>query len=379
VLSGTAWSIGRILGIRIRIDTSWLIIFAMVLVILSGNYFPGDHPGWPVPLYWFLGIISSFLFFASVLAHELAHSVVAVRQGEKVRSITLFLFGGVAQITQEPDEPRKEFLMALAGPLMSIALGALFLLVWWLTRSVWAPAAAVAEWLMRMNFMLAVFNLVPGYPLDGGRILRAILWRITHDIRKATRAASRVGQVFAVLLMAFGVFALVDSFRRGHGSLGGIWLIMIGWFIHSAAVRGYEQVLVRQILSGTRVDQIMSRDLPWVPASMSLQALIHDHVLAGRGRAFLVGDGNHLQGIVCLSDAKKVPSREWPMTEVAIVMTPRHALRIAGREDNLDQVLSRMSVQDCGQVPIMDGDRVVGLISRSDIIEFFKTKSEIQG
>ncbi len=378
MLTGTAWSIGRIFGIQIRIDTSWLIIFALVLVILSGNYFPGSYPGWSVALYWFLAIISTLLFFASVLAHELAHSVVAIRQGEQVRSITLFLFGGVAQITQEPDEPRKEFLMALAGPLMSIAIGAVSLLVWWLTRSISMPVAAVAGWLMQMNFVLAVFNLVPGFPLDGGRILRSILWRFTRDLQKATRVATRVGQVFAVVLIALGVFSLIDSFRRGHGSLSGIWLIMIGWFIHSAAVRGYEQVVVRQVLSRTRVDQMMSRDLPWAQVSMSLYTLIHEQVLAGRGRAFLVGNGEVLEGIVCLSDAKKVPSVEWSRTHVGAVMTPRDQLQIAHPGDNLDRVLSRMSVQGCAQVPIMEGDRVVGLISRSDIIEFFKTRSEIE-
>jgi Zn-dependent protease len=378
VLTGTAWRLGRILGIDIRIDTSWLIIFALVLVILSGNYFPQVYPSQPIPLYWFLGILSALLFFGSVLAHELAHSVVATRQGEPVRGITLFLFGGVAQITKEPDEPRKEFVMALVGPLTSVALGAIFLLIWRVTRDLWAPAAVVSGWLMQMNFVLAVFNLVPGYPLDGGRILRAILWRLTHDIRKATRAASRVGQVFAILLIALGVFTLVNSFRQGEGALGGVWLIFIGWFLHSAAVRGYEQVMVRKVLSETTVEQIMSRDLPWVVPSLTLRALVHEHVLTGRGRAFLVGDGPAVEGIVCLSDAKKVGTGDWTHTAVRDVMTPRDKLLVARPGDSLEQVLSRMTAEGCGQVPVVEAGRVVGLISRTDIIEFFKTKSELE-
>lgn len=377
MLTGTAWVLGRIFGIQIRIDTSWAIIFLLVLATLSISYFPEAYPGWAIPVYWLLGIISTLLFFSSVLAHELAHSLVAIRQGESVRSITLFLFGGVAQITREPDEPRKEFLMALAGPLTSIALGALFLLVWWVARGVAGPVAAVAEPLWQMNFGLAIFNLVPGYPLDGGRIFRSVLWRLTRDIRKATRAASRVGQGLAILLIAFGIYATVYSLLRGQASLTGMWFILIGWFLHSAAVRGYQQILAREILSQTRVDQIMSRRLPWVSPSLSLHSLVHDHALAGEGRAFLVGDGGALEGIVCLSDAKKLPTVEWGAAAVRTVMTPREQLQVAYPWDSLDQVLTRMSTADCAQVPVMEGERVAGLISRSDILRFFNLKSEL--
>lgn len=377
MLWGTAWVVGRILGIQIRIDTSWAIIFALVLATLSGSYFPEAYPGLSVPLYWLLGIVCTLLFFASVLAHELSHSVVAIRQGEQVPSITLFLFGGVAQISREPDEPKKEFLMALVGPLTSMVIGAVFLLIWWLTRRAWLPAAAVAGWLGQMNFVLAVFNLVPGYPLDGGRILRSIIWRLTRDVRKATRAASRVGQGVAIILIALGVYILIESFRRGSASLGGIWLILIGWFLHSAAVRGYEQVRVRQILSETRVDQIMSRHLPWVSPTLSIQSLVHDHVLTGRGRAFLVGEGERLEGIVCLSDAKKVPTGQWGATVVRDVMTRRADLEVAYPWDNLDRVLGRMTAAECGQVPVMQGERVEGIISRPDVLRFFRTKSEL--
>ncbi|MCK4547109.1 MAG: site-2 protease family protein [Candidatus Eisenbacteria sp.] len=377
MLTGTAWRIGRVFGIKIRIDTSWLIIFALVLVTLSGQYFPHVRPARSVPLHWFLGIITTILFFSSVLAHELAHSLVAIRQGESVRSITLFLFGGVAEITKEPDEPAKEFVMAIAGPVTSVALGGVFLLIWWLTRGVWLSAAAVSGWLMQMNFVLAVFNLVPGYPLDGGRILRSIIWKLTGDIGKATRAASRVGQVFAILLMGLGVYILVDSFRQGEGSLGGIWLVMIGWFLHSAAVRGYEQVRMREILSRTRVEQVMSRNLPWVPLALTLQSLIHDYVLAGLGRAFLVGDGAVLEGIVCLSDVKKVETRRWSRTPVGEVMMPSEKLLLANPRDSLEQVLGRMAARGCAQVPVVEGNRVIGLISRQEIVDLFKTKPEV--
>jgi CBS domain-containing protein len=228
-----------------------------------------------------------------------------------------------------------------------------------------------------MNFVLAVFNLVPGYPMDGGRILRSVIWRLTRDIRKATRAASRIGQGLAILLIALGIYMFIYSFRHGEVSLSGMWLVFIGWFLHSAAVRGYQQVVLRQVLSETRVDQIIAPDLPWVPPNLPLHSLVHDYALTGRGRAFLVGDGVDLEGIVCLSDAKKVPSRDWGAVMVREVMTPRADLQIARPWDNLDHVLARMSAKDCAQVPVMEGARVVGLVSRADILHFFRTKSEL--
>ncbi len=244
--------LGRVLGFDISIDWSWLLIFFLVVFTLASGYYPLNHPEFSVTLDWELAVISALLLFAAVLIHELSHSLVSRQYGTPVRGITLFLFGGVSQISDEPHSAREEFWMAIAGPLTSIGLGIIFYFLSGAgTLFGWPqPVLAVVGYLAMINIMLGVFNLIPGFPLDGGRVLRSIIWGITDNLDNATRWASYMGQGFGYLLMAFG-FALVLAGQL----VGGLWMIFIGWFLTGAARSSYQQLMIREALSGVRVDR----------------------------------------------------------------------------------------------------------------------------
>lgn len=367
----SSWRLGKILGVEVNIDPSWLVIFGLITFTLGGSYFPEQYPDWSSGLHWLIGLVTSFLFFGSVLAHELTHSLVAIRQGEKVRNITLFIFGGVAQITEEPDRPAKEFAMAIAGPLSSLLIAAFFGIWWLMFRAISQPLAALGRYLAMINTILAIFNMIPGFPLDGGRVLRAIVWGITGNLRKATRVASFTGQIFAFLLIFFGLrLIFVGNYRNG------LWLIFIGWFLHSAAVRGYHQVLVREMLRGLRAEDLMTRDFETISGNLTLQELVEDHILGRHLHTFVVADGGRLEGIISLGDIKKVPRDQWSSTTVRQAMIPREDLVIISPEDDGNIVLRRLVEKDLGQLPVIANDRVVGVLHRSHILRRLKTRTE---
>jgi Zn-dependent protease/CBS domain-containing protein len=367
----SSWRLGKILGVEVNIDPSWLVIFGLITFTLGGSYFPEQYPDWSSGLHWLIGLVTSFLFFGSVLAHELTHSLVAIRQGEKVRNITLFIFGGVAQITEEPDRPAKEFTMAIAGPLSSLLIAAFFGIWWFIFRTASQPLAALGRYLAMINTILAIFNMIPGFPLDGGRVLRAIVWGITGNLRKATRVASFTGQIFAFLLIFFGLrLIFVGNYRNG------LWLIFIGWFLHSAAVRGYHQVLVREMLRGLRAEDLMTRDFETVSGHLPLQELVEDHILGRHLHTFVVADGGRLEGIISLGDIKKVPRDQWASTTVRQAMIPREDLAIISPEDDGNIVLRRLVEKDLGQLPVIANDRVVGVLHRSNILRRLKIRTE---
>lgn len=241
--AGNAWRLGSILGIELHIDSSWFIIFALVTWTLAGHYFPAENPGAPAPINWALGISASLLFFLSVLVHELGHSLVAIRLGNQVRRITLFIFGGLAQIGGEPDRPSKELLIAAAGPATSIAIAVSAGAAWYVLGDGSPSWASLFRYLGTINLALACFNLVPGFPLDGGRILRALIWWATSNFRLATRVASFSGRLVALLLIAWGI-RLILSGRV----LNGVWTISIGWFLYNAAVNSYRNIIIREFL-----------------------------------------------------------------------------------------------------------------------------------
>jgi len=315
---GISWRIAKIGRLSIQIDGSWVIIFALVTWSLAVSYFPQQYRGWSPFLYWSLGLATSLLFFASVLGHELAHSLVALWQGIEVESITLFIFGGVARITEEMKSPLMEVLLAFAGPLASLTFSAFFAFVWAFGRLFMAPPlAALARYLSIINGMVALFNLIPGFPLDGGRILRAGVWWFTGDLRGATRLASGVGQGVAFLLIFVGVWSL---FRGDLGN--GLWLVFIGWFLHDAAGSSYRQLLVRDILREMKVGDLMSRDFQPVKSGIPLSRLVDEYILRLRDHAYPVVDEGELLGIICLHDVKAVPRERWPTTTVEETMTP---------------------------------------------------------
>jgi len=363
--------VGRISGIDIFIDSSWVVIFILFTWVLGVSYFPNQFSNWPASQYWVVAVFTSILIFASVLVHELAHSLVAQKQGERVRSITLFILGGVAQISEEPKQPLKELTMALVGPMASLMLGLLFFILSLAFRGVSEPLQSSFEYLALINTILAIFNLLPGFPMDGGRILRAILWKSTGNLRKATRIASQIGQGFAFFLIFIGIFQVIN------GNISGFWLVFIGWFLHSAAVRGYQQVMFDSVLIGIRAEDLMTRNFESVQSTLPVQELVDEYILKGKGRVFLVSENEMLQGIVCLEDVKEAPREKWPEMTVREIMTPRESLKAVSPNANGRSILRSLTSKDIHQIPVMEGEKVMGIICRSDILRFIQVRSEL--
>ncbi len=361
----TTWRIGKVFGIDINIDSSWFIIFALFIWTMAGSHFPQQYPRWPTWLHWTVGTVTTVLFFGSVLGHELAHSLVAISQGEEVSSITLFIFGGVARITEEPDKPLTELLMAIVGPFFSLATGAAFGLLQFLTRGLFQPLGALAQYLSVINVSLALFNLIPGFPLDGGRVLRALIWGLSGNPRLATRVASWAGQGIAFLFMLGGTWQIFG----GHW-LDGLWIIFIGWFLYSAAVSGYRQVLMREMLQGVRAGDLMIPTFTTVSGDLTLQQLVDGYVLRLREHSYPVTDAGNLQGIICLHDVKTVSRERWPFTRVSEVMTPWADLETVSPSDDGATILARLNARDVGQLPVVDGERLIGLLRRGDVLRY---------
>ncbi len=370
-----ALRLGRIWGIEIGIDWSWFIVFALITWTLSAHVFYFENPHWPPGAYWLTGVLTSLLFFASVLAHELGHSFVALRTGLPVRSITLFLFGGVAQIAREPSRPSQEFWIAVAGPAVSVALGLLFGLLA-LSAPARSPLEALAGWLSRINFLLALFNLLPGFPMDGGRVLRAVLWGTTGDLLKATRIASWAGRGIAYLIMLAGVLLVV---LLGDW-LSALWFLLIGLFLENAAASSYEQLALREALRRHRAGELLRPvdDRVAVPPDLSLEELVHGYILRTGQRCFPVIDASgRLLGIVGLHHVKGIPREVWASTPVAEAMTPVERVVKVGPDEPLDALMERMSVDGVNQVLVVEDGRLLGLVSRDRLIEFMKTRAEL--
>ena len=366
-----SWRIGKIAGIDIHIDSSWFLILILFTWTLATSYFPTKFPDWPGLQHWLIGFVTSLLIFVSVLIHELSHSLVAIHQGEEVRSITLFLLGGVAQISEEPKRPLEEFLMAFAGPLTSLALGVLSFILSLFVRNLSEPLGAVISYLALINVILAIFNLLPGFPMDGGRVLRSIIWKVTGNLRLATRIASRIGQGFAFFLIVIGILQIL------RGVLTGFWLIFVGWFLHTAAVRGYQQVMVDDLLKGVRARDLMTSEYETVPSALPVQDLVDEYILKHKERVFLVQDGETLMGIVCLEDVKGTPKENRADSIVADIMTPREKLQAVTPDDDGRSILNSLTSKNIHQVPVMEGGQVTGIICRTDVLHFIQMKRDL--
>ena len=364
--------LGRIMGIEIGIHLSWLIIFALLTWSLAAAYFPQLYPGWSTQTYWGLGILSSLLLFASVLAHELGHSFVAIRRGIPVKSITLFIFGGAARITKEAETPSSELFMAVTGPLVSFALAGVFWLLYFLIQSANVYAGAVALYLAQINAILGAFNLIPGLPLDGGRILRAVIWGLGKNFRQATKIASVIGQGFAYLLIFGGI---ATAFLIGW--LGGLWLAFIGWFLATAASSSYQQTVVSEIMRQATVKEIMSLDFKSIKPGISLQQALSDYILRYSQRALPVMDGDKLLGIITLADIKKTPQELWSSIPVREVMTRAGELKTVSRDDDLNTVLQHLQSQDLNQLLVLQDGIPVGIVTRSDLLRYLQVRQEM--
>lgn len=383
---GTGFRIGAVAGIEVFVDWSLLIIFFLITFGLGAGLFPAWHPTWSAGLAWVTALAAAVLFFCSVFVHELSHALVGRAHGITVRRITLFVFGGMAHMENEPRGWRAEFWMAIVGPLTSLLLGAAFLVLAGVLGGtaqfdVDDPEAAMARlgplptllmWLGPVNIVLGLFNLVPGFPLDGGRVLRAILWGITRDFRKATLWASRGGQAFAWLLIAAGL-AMIMGLRVpvfGTGFVGGLWLAFIGWFLNNAALMSYRQVLVREALADVPVARLMRSDVVLVEPDLSLERLMDEHLLGTDQRAFPVMEHHRFLGLACLHDIRQQPRDRWPVTTVRDVMTPADRLTTVTPRQDAAEALDLLSRENVNQLPVLEQQSLVGLLRREDILRW---------
>jgi len=367
--------IGRILGIPIYVHASWMIIFVLITMSLAMQ-FTQEHPQWTSVQHWSVGVATSLLFFASVLFHELAHSVIARIYKIRVISITLFVFGGVARLGREPAKAIQEFNIAIAGP-----LGSLFLAVGFYSLTLFFPYAqmtgALAMWLWQTNAALALFNLLPGFPLDGGRIFRAIVWGVTKDFARATKVAGTSGKIVAYGLIVLGAWL---AMMKGQWT-SGLWLAFIGWFLLNAAQESVAQVAIRETLSGLHAADVMSHEVPTVPRDISLEDYGQEVARTGR-RCHLVTTNDRLVGMINVHELNSVPRNEWANMSVQGVMIPREKILWARPEEPLLGLLERLVSADVNQMPVVsdtenDGAHIIGMVTRDSILRVMQARSEV--
>ncbi|MEO7019074.1 MAG: site-2 protease family protein [Ktedonobacteraceae bacterium] len=361
-MSGS-FRIGRIAGIDINIHVSWLIILVLLTFALASGYFPAAYPGHTNVTYVVLGLISTILLFVSVLLHELAHSFVARARGLPVHSIVLFIFGGVSNIEQEPQTAGVEFSMALVGPLVSLLIGALCYGLLFLVRGSQSPVVSVLSYLAFTNILLGVFNLIPGFPLDGGRVLRSIIWKVTGNVHLATNVATMAGQVFAYLFIFFGIV----QFFAGNG-LNGLFIAFIGWFLLSAAHAARTQSVLDTTFEGVLVSQVMTTSVVTTPANISLQKFVDEYLLPQGLRSAFVMRGEQLAGLITLSDVRHVPREQWSQTLVGLTMVPVERLHTIAPHQSLKEVLPLMNGEDVNQLPVLLDGKLVGVLTRDAVL-----------
>ncbi len=362
--------IGRIRGIELRLHFSWLFIFVLLAAALALDYFPSSYPNWPSEIYWLAGILTSLLIFACVLAHELAHSFASVRQSIPVSGITLFLFGGMAKISREPRSPSGEFKIAIAGPLCSFGIAALFALLSRLSLCI--PLKAMFRYLCWMNLLLAAFNLLPGFPLDGGRILRSLVWWRTGNYLKATYVAHLGGRITAFVLMGGGAILMFAT-----RSLDGLWLVLIGWLLHALAVGSYRQIRLREALAGLSASRILNPNPPSISPWATAERALEDLGLAPPPCALVVDEGR-VKGVLVLERIRKMPSHLRSLTLVGRIMVP---LEKVGRASPEAPLLSLLEEMEESGVPVTlitnpEGE-VVGIVTKEEILRAARFRADL--
>ncbi len=360
----------------ISIDFSWFLILGLVIWSLSSGLFPNLYPELSATTYWVMGTIAAILLFISVLIHELSHSLMARKHGLEIGGIRLFIFGGISEMTDEPDEPKAEFRIAIVGPITSLIIAGVFYLLTFLPIQEWsAPTGAILSYLAVLNLALAIFNLVPGFPLDGGRVLRAILWGKFDNIIKATNIAAKVGKVIAFLLIAFGAMTAFAG-----NIVGGIWYIFIGMFLNMAAESGVRQVVMRDALRGVKVKEVMSNDVIQVPPDMDAQTLVDDYIMKYRFDMFpVVKENDRLVGLVDLDDVKELSRDKWGTTSIGEIMEPVEDDNVLHPEEEAVDCLNTMiRSEEQGRMPVVDDEnRLVGVVTRKDIMNLLKIKTDL--
>lgn len=369
-------------NIPVEINYSWFIILGLIIFTLARGYFPATNPELPEMAYWLMAAAAALLLFASLLTHEFSHSLVAMRNNLPIHGITLFVFGGVAHLEKEPASPSVEFRMAAAGPAMSFFLSLCFFALTQILFSLGQPAylLAIFNYLFILNLAVGIFNLIPGFPLDGGRLLRAALWRLTGDLKRATRIASFFGKIFAYLLMAYGALNLFA------GSLiTGLWFIFIGLFLLEAADTSYQQIVMRKALTGVRVEHVMTRQVVTVPAELTLDKLVDDYFFRFRYTSFPVVKDDALLGLVTLHAIKEIIRESWPQVSAAEIMIPLSAGIVVNKDLDVIDALAKMASTGSGRLLVAEdlpagqaGHKLIGILTQRDIIRLFEFKSNIE-
>ncbi len=365
----------RIAGIAVRVDASWIVLLALVTWSLGGNYFPDEYPGLPASLYWTMGFIGALGLFASVLFHELSHAVVARRNGVPMNGITLFIFGGVAEMEEEPQQARSELLIALAGPLATVFLILVLNPLASLMRNQHAPvpATAIVSYLAMVNLVLLIFNVIPAFPLDGGRVLRAILWKRKGDVRAATRIASQIGSGFGLLLIFFGVVRVIMG-----DFLGGMWAFLIGSFLRNAAAMSYQQVVLREAMRGSTVRRFMKSDVITVPREISVADLVENYFYKHHYRMFPVVSDGRLTGCVSIAEVSQLPRDEWDRQSAGAIASNCTTDNTITADTDAVDALARMHRTGTSQLLVMEGERLVGMLTLQDLLRFFAMKVELE-
>ena len=368
--------LGRIFGVEIGLHYSWFIIAFLVTLSLVSQ-FSVANPSWGLATIWSTAIITGLLFFVAIILHELSHATVAKARGLPVKSITLFALGGVAQIERDSADAKTEFWMAIVGPIASTVIGlvclaAAWLLGWRMTLTPATPVVAMLVWLGVINIGLAIFNMVPGFPLDGGRVLRAIAWWLTGDLRKATNIAAFIGQLVALGLVFFGILRFF-----GGAGFGGLWLAFIGWFLLDAARASRAQVELMESLRGLSVRDVMAQEYPIVGGLENLQTFVNEHLLPSGERCFFVKEQDRIAGLITAHDVGQITRNRWPFTTVDEVMRPLADLHTVDPDTPLSAALETMGSDDVNQLPVVRQGKLAGVISRKHILRMLRLRSEL--
>lgn len=368
----SSFRIGTIAGIRIGVHYTWFIVFFLLSGVLA-SYFRESHMEWSGITVILTALVTTLMYFASIVLHELGHSLVAIARGVQVRAITLFIFGGVAQTEKDADTPTTEFYIAIAGPLVSFALAGLFYLLKLWSVSFSATATEALDWLTRINFILAVFNLIPGFPLDGGRVFRALVWRVTGDSTKGMRWAVMGGKVVAYGLMFSGA---VIGLQPGM-LFNGIWLMGLGWFLFAAAEGSKRAYFTARIAALVPVGDVMQKEVPTIAADLTILYWVDEQMLLKGERAALVTNNGQTIGLITLDDAIKCPRAQWHSTAVSTIMTPAEQFFSVKPSNNILEVLQIMQAHNINQVPVMDAGSIVGWIDREHLLKILQLHSVI--
>jgi Zn-dependent protease/predicted transcriptional regulator len=359
-----------IMGIPIRVHFSWLIIFGLITWSLSTFYFPRAAPQLPGLSYWISGIAAAIFLFVSVALHELSHSFVAMRYGQSIVSITLFIFGGVAQMKGEPPYPKAELNIAIAGPLSSFLLSLIFLIAYNLVTG--QVERALFQYLSYLNLIIGVFNLIPGFPMDGGRVLRAYLWKKTNDFFYATRKASNYGQKIAIFFIIFGLFSIFA------GSPNGLWLMLIGWFLHTSAQASYQQASLQETLSSVKVKDIMVKNIVTVSQNITIETAIDEYFMKYGYGGFPVVDNGRFLGLLTLKEIKNIPKERWNDVRISEIFIPHDKKWEVSEEEDAMKALERMISEDKGRLVVTEKENLIGLITRNGIAKYVQIKGEIR-